>query len=176
MKRILLIICVWGVCIGANAQEKHAFRKGYRGDVSMGGLIGINKDLRNDAVSLSTTHGYSYGDGFYIGAEAGVNILFAEGITIPVLAVGKYNFIDYKISPFVDCRIGTEALIHNKDSGIALVASPGFGIDYRRLIIRAAYICEAGRFTENYHQPSYSGNVTSLFKSHSFQIKMGISF
>jgi hypothetical protein len=31
MKRILLIICVLGVCIGANAQENHAFRKGYRG-------------------------------------------------------------------------------------------------------------------------------------------------
>ena len=176
MKRILLIICVLGVCIGANAQENHAFRKGYCGDVSMGGLIGINKDLRNDAVSLSTTHGYSYGDGFYIGAGAGVNILFSEGVTIPVFAVGKYNFIDNNISPFVDCRIGAEILIQDGDSGIAFITSPGFGIDFRKLTLRAAYLCEAGRFTENYHQSSYSGTVISLFKSHSFQITMGISF
>lgn len=176
MKKLLLIIYLLGICLAVSGQENNVFKKGYRGDVSMGGIIGVNKDVRNDAVSLSTTHGYSYGDGFYIGAGAGVNILFSEGVNIPVFAVGKYNFIDNNISPFVDCRIGAEILIQDEDSGIAFITSPGFGIDFRKLTLRAAYLCEAGRFTENYHQSSYSGTVISLFKSHSFQITMGISF
>ena len=38
MKRLILIICLLGLGIGVDAQEARAFKKGYRGDVSVGGM------------------------------------------------------------------------------------------------------------------------------------------
>lgn len=173
MKRLFLFVLLLSMSIGAAAQ-KSPFHKGYRGDVSLGGSIGITKDVRNDAFSFSTTHGYSYGDGFFIGAGLGLNVLTSEGFTIPVYATAKYNFLDKELSPFVDCRIGGEALVQDGDTGLAFITSPGLGVDFRRFSFRAAYLCEVGRFTER--APVLPTQVTTLFKSHSFQITMGISF
>ena len=155
----------------ADAQESRAFNKGYRGQVEVGGILGVTKEIRNDAFSILTTHGYSYGDGFFLGAGAGLNVLTSDDITIPIFAVAKYNFVNSKISPFVDCRIGGEAILQN---GVAFIASPGAGVEYRRFILRVGYLCEAGRLRERFQNPPYF--ATALFKSHSFQITMGISF
>lgn len=174
MKRLILIICLLGLGIGVDAQEARAFKKGYRGDVSVGGIVGVTKGVRNDAFSLSTVHGYSYGDGFFLGGGVGLNVLTSDLVTVPIFGVARYNIIDNKISPFVDCKLGGEALFQDNDKGFAFIVSPGAGVDYKRMSFRVGYLCEAGKFTERGTSPEYTS--VGLFRCSSFQITVGVSF
>lgn len=176
MKKFVLLICLLGLGIGLDAQESYSFNKGYRGDVSVGGIVGVTKGVRNDAFSLSTVHGYSYGDGLFVGGGVGLNALFSDLVTVPVFAVAKYNFIDKVFSPFVDCRLGAEAMLQNNDKGLAFVVSPGVGVDFKRVNFRVAYLCEAGKFTERFSSPEQGLGAVSLFRLSSFQITVGVSF
>ena len=176
MKKFILLICLLGLGIGVDAQESYSFNKGYRGDVSVGGIVGVTKGVRNDAFSLSTVHGYSYDDGLFIGGGIGLNVLFSDLVTVPVFAVAKYNFVDKTFSPFVDCRLGAEAMLQNNDKGVAFLVSPGAGVDFKRMSFRFAYLCEAGKFTERFSSPEQGLSAVSLFKLSSFQITVGVSF
>ena len=176
MKKFVLLICLLGLGIGLDAQESYSYKKGYRGDVSVGGIVGVTKGIRNDAFSLSTVHGYSYGDGLFVGGGVGLNAFFSDLVTVPVFAVAKYNFIDKVFSPFVDCRLGGEAMLQNNDKGLAFVVSPGVGVDFKRVNFRVAYLCEAGKFTERFSSPEAGLTTVSLFRLSSFQITVGVSF
>lgn len=173
MKKLFLCVALIVLCLGAMAQQSYSFRKGYRGDVALGGAVGITKGVRNDAFSLSTTHGYSFGDGVFVGAGVGVNILTTDQVTIPVYVVGKYTFLDNSITPFVDCRVGAEAVVYNLDKGRAFIVSPAIGVDLGRFSIRAGYLCEAGRYS--YYDKSNPGNVTP-FKLHSVTVSAAVAF
>lgn len=173
MKKLVLVLCVALITMSVAAQESFSYRKGYRGDVSLGGSVGVTKDVRNDAFSLSTTHGYSFGDGVFVGAGVGVNILTTDQVTIPVYVVGKYTFLDNNITPFVDCRVGAEAVVYNLDKGRAFMVSPAVGVDLGRFSIRAGYLCEAGRYS--YYDKSNPGNVTP-FKLHSVTVSAAVAF
>ena len=55
MKKLVLVLCVALITMSVSAQESFSFRKGYRGDVSLGGSVGVTKEVRNDAFMFSTT-------------------------------------------------------------------------------------------------------------------------
>lgn len=69
MKRILTIIAIALLAVAgaekAKAQESPLFRKGYSGNAELGVLA---KEYPYG--TLSTTHGYSFGNGWFIGAGA----------------------------------------------------------------------------------------------------------
>lgn len=173
MKKLVLVLCVALITMSVAAQESFSYRKGYRGDVSLGGSVGVTKGVRNDAFSFSTIHGYSFGDGVFVGAGVGVNVLTTDQVTIPVYVVGKYTFLDNNITPFVDCRVGAEAVVYNLDKGRAFMVSPAVGVDLGRFSIRAGYLCEAGRYS--YYDKSNPGNVTP-FKLHSVTVSAAVAF
>ena len=173
MKKLVLVLCVAIIGVSVAAQEGFSFRKGYRGDVSLGGSVGVTKGVRNDAFSFSTIHGYSFGDGVFVGAGVGVNVLTTDQVTIPVYVVGKYTFLDNNITPFVDCRVGAEAVVYNLDKGRAFMVSPAVGVDLGRFSIRAGYLCEAGRYSD--YDKSNPGNVTP-FKLHSVTVSAAVAF
>lgn len=173
MKKLFLCVALIVLCLGAMAQDCYSYRKGYRGDVALGGVVGITKGVRNDAFSLSTTHGYSFGDGLFVGAGAGVNVLTSAEVTIPVYLVGKYTFIDSRVSPFLDCRVGWEALVYDRDHGVAFVVSPAIGVDLGRFSLRAGYLCEAGRYVQ---ASSFGVDVLSTMKLHSVSVTAAVAF
>ena len=166
MKKLVLVLCVALITMSVAAQESFSYRKGYRGDVSLGGSVGVTKGVRNDALSFSTIHGYSFGDGVFVGAGVGVNVLTTDQVTIPVYVVGKYTFLDNNITPFVDCRVGAEAVVYNLDKGRAFMVSPAVGVDLGRF-------CEAGRYSD--YDKSNPGNVTP-FKLHSVTVSAAVAF
>ena len=63
-------------------------------------------------------------------------------VDIPVYLDMRYNILDWKLSPFVDCRVGTS--IMGDAEALAFMASPGVGFDYRKMSFRVGYKCEAG--------------------------------
>lgn len=148
MKRLILIIAVFVLMVlGFGIQNAHAYEKGYNGNVSISENIGINKGLINNVVEITTSHGYNFGDGMYMGGGIGLNFgLNGSFAGVPMFYEMKYNIVDWKISPYVDCRVGTT--IGAEHDNPAFLVSPGFGFDYRKISFRAGYKCEAGGYVK----------------------------
>lgn len=125
-----------------SAQNSHAFEKGYRGNVSLTGNIGVSRGFTNNAVELTTSHGYSFGDGMYMGGGIGLNVGMSDYMAFPVYFDMKYNILDWKLSPYVDCRAGF--VVWGDAEGLSFMASPGIGFDYRKMSFRVGYKCDAG--------------------------------
>ena len=144
MRKIILIaFAILYASVVMSAHGNHAFEKGYRGNVSFTGNIGINKGLINNSVELTTSHGYNFGDGMYVGGGLGLNPSYHEYVGIPIFLDTKYNILDWKLSPYVDCRVGME-LLCGYDNELMFMASPGVGFDYRKMSFRIGYKCDAG--------------------------------
>lgn len=147
MKKVILsAVAFFLAAMVMSAQESHAFEKGYRGNMSVGGDISVTKGWTDNFVGLTTSHGYSFGDGMYMGGGIGLNLEFGgDYVCVPLFFESRYNIVAWKLSPYVDCRVGFEAILPGGDgSAIAFMASPGVGIDYRRLSYRVGYHCMAG--------------------------------
>ena len=57
--------------VQASAQTNRSFRKGYRGDVELGNYATFGKDEAGGMILFTSTHGYSMGNGMFIGGGAG---------------------------------------------------------------------------------------------------------
>ena len=64
-KLVLVVVSFLLTTLVSSAQSSHAFEKGYRGNVSLTGNIGINKGLSHNGIELTTSHGYSFGNSFF---------------------------------------------------------------------------------------------------------------
>jgi len=170
MKKFLLLILTVFAAMTVSAQGSRAFEKGYRGNVSLGGNISVTRGWINNSVELTTSHGYGFGDGMYVGGGVGLNVSFNDYAGIPVFFDVKYNILDWKLSPYVDYRMGMEVMIVD-DLGYAFIASPGIGFDYRKMSFRVGYKCEAGRVND-----WNEGPVVTLFKLHTISLSAAINF
>ena len=171
MKKLYLIaVALVFTAISINAQGTLAFEKGYRGNISLGGNISVTKGWLSNSVELTTSHGYCFGDGMYVGGGVGIDINFRDYASIPLFLDAKYNIMDWKLSPYIGCRMGME-LLYVDDTGIAFIASPGIGFDYRRLSFRFGYRCEAGRVND-----WENGPITTYFKLHTLSLSAAINF
>ena len=88
-------------------------------------------------VDVTTSHGYSFGNGLWMGAGAGVSLMGAcDGFFIPIYTEAKYSFMkDEKASPFLDCKL---EVMTNTESTYTLF-SPAAGVDINRFSIYALY-------------------------------------
>lgn len=141
-KSVLILALLLLATLVTSAQNNRAFEKGYRGNVSLTGNVGINKGFINNGIELTTSHGYNFGDGMYMGGGVGLNISMNEYVDVPVFFDMKYNILDWKISPYMDCRLG--AVIMADADTFAFMVSPGVGFDYKKMSFRVGYKCEAG--------------------------------
>lgn len=78
--------------------------KGYKGFVDLGYTF---SDENEDRVEVSTSHGYQFNNYFFLGGGIAYHDYSdAELYTIPIFANFRANFINNKIAPFGDVRIG----------------------------------------------------------------------
>lgn len=160
MKKNILVGLFLFIAATMSAQESLAFEKGYRGSVGLGGNVSVTKGVISNSVELSTSHGYSFGDGMYIGGGIGLDLELDGGYAgVPVFFDMKYNIVDWKLSPYVDCRAGAEIIL-SEGGRNAFIISPGIGFDYRRLNLRVGYKCMAG----------------SVYELHTMSLSVGINF
>lgn len=113
------------------------YNKGYRADVELSVAIA-------NQLGISTSHGYSFGNGLYVGGGVG---FIAEYLTdfktqpnflTPLFADIKYAFIKNAIAtPFVSFKGGVMADITN--IGIRTFANPAIGIDIARFSLKIQY-------------------------------------
>ena len=141
MKKILICTAMTVmICSSVCAQENKAFKKGYRGGLELENMVLVNKDDQTAALGVTTFHGYSYGNGMYVGGGLGlVSELYVSDIERAQLFVeSKYNFVDGHVSPFAQLRTGLEFNAWNNNR-IGLFLSPAMGIDFSRFTLRISY-------------------------------------
>lgn len=79
---------------------------GYRGFIDLGYTIGTG-DYGEDRVEFATSHGYQFAHFLYAGLGAGVHYYFdSEVVEIPIFAHLRSEFLNNRISPFFDFKIG----------------------------------------------------------------------
>lgn len=107
---------------------------GYRGFVDFGGAVEVG-DYGDGVISLSTSHGYQFNPYFFLGAGVGLDYHFGwETVFIPIFADARVNFMDRKITPFFDLKIGYsvadgQGFYMNPSVGVNFGFSPRFGLN-----------------------------------------------
>lgn len=163
MKRILIITTIFILALSgaerANAQDSPVYRKGYSGNAELGILA---KDYPYG--TLSTTHGYSFGNGWFLGAGASFQsglyprmfssslepALDPDGATVCPASLdeqyeggfllgahfdARYAFRNRKFTPFMDIKTGV-----TYDLAIEALGSfiqPSVGVAYGRFTLSA---------------------------------------
>jgi len=110
--------------------------KGYLGNVALGGTVGLDYDF-GSRTTLFTSHGYSFGNGAFVGMGTGVIMDFAGQCTIPLFADFKYSFLNKTVSPFIDYKMGISLYDMAYTS---LYVSPSVGFDIGRFSLSVGYV------------------------------------
>lgn len=137
------------------------FRRGYRGNIEIGNYAVFGKDKVGGIAQLTTTQGFSFGDGAFVGAGFGMGVDLNQEIFLPLFLDAKYNFIDRRTSPFAAVRTGLR--YGPDDDYISYGISLGGGVDFGRHSIRIGYEYSVssmktyvrGKYVSQYAKPSF---------------------
>lgn len=127
---ILAVIAATVVDVSAQNNRNSLLEKGYVGNVgfSVTPFLGIGADL-------FTSHGYSFGNGLWIGGGTGLSMISPYDPFLPLFAELKYTFIPKaKVSPFLSAKAG---LMTNFED-MVMMFNPALGIDISRFSIFAS--------------------------------------
>lgn len=119
----------------AESHRSTMYDRGYRADVQVGTVV----DEFYTVFSLSTSHGYSFGNGLYVGGGVGLYVTpieidgYKTRYQIPIFAEIKYSFLDRTVSPFVDLKAG--GFYDYTLGGTGYAIRPSIGVDIWRFSI-----------------------------------------
>lgn len=136
MKKITITVLLLAFAAVLSAQSKNSsYKKGYKADVEIGTKI-YSKGTGN-AYMATTSHGYAFGNGLYVGGGIGIGVEthgmldHSEArICVPVFADVKYSFINRLASPFVSIKAG--GYYDYTQCGIGYFVRPAVGVDIWR--------------------------------------------
>ena len=104
-------------------------QKGYVGNVgiSVSGGLGVGADL-------FTSHGYSFGNGLWVGGGTGLSFPSPYDLFLPLYSEIKYSFLaDRRVSPFLSARVGGMTNFEE----CRMILCPAFGVDISRFSVFA---------------------------------------
>ena len=104
MKKIILTILA--MLFATSVVSAKSFgSEGYKGDVSFSYGFGISNTVDN--FSFSTTHGYQFTPGFFLGFGGELSV-FRDCTFIPVYVATKYFLFSEgrRVAPVLGCRFG----------------------------------------------------------------------
>ena len=127
----LIALMMSVIFCNANAQSKNAsYERGYAPNIEVGATVVT--DL-GTMPSFSTTHGYNFGNGLFVGGGTGMAFSkwdrngIKNRITVPVYADIKYSFMNKLASPFVELKAG--GVFDCSAVGIGYMLRPTIGVD-----------------------------------------------
>lgn len=110
MKKCILLVVLLLMGLGVSARNWRSnvyFKEGYVPNISIGGAASIAKggSSQGAALTVSTSHGYSFGQGTYVGGGLEVfTDMSGNDFAFPLFGEVRHSFIDNVISPFVGMR------------------------------------------------------------------------
>ena len=87
-------------------KEQRRTMRGYKGFVEIASLTCVTFDDAEIIGEFSTSHGYQFNNFFYMGGGTGVDIYSGYGALVPFFGNIRINFLNKKITPVVDAKIG----------------------------------------------------------------------
>ena len=142
MRKLIFICALLLSCaFVGSAQNNRAFKKGYQGDIEIGNYAVFGKDKFGGLIQATTTHGYRFGNGMFIGAGFGVGYDLAvdDGPVIPFYMDAKYNFLDAAVSPFASVRTGCRYSGSPRTEMFQPFIAIAGGIDVGRFSVKLGY-------------------------------------
>lgn len=155
MKKCILLVVLLLMGLGVSARNWRSnvyFKEGYVPNISLGGAASIAKggSSQGAVLTVSTSHGYSFGQGTYVGGGLEVfTDMSGNDFAFPLFGEVKHSFMDNVISPFVGMRSG---VVFMKDDGFGLLISPAVGVDICHISFSLSYAFDSGRFSEEVHK------------------------
>lgn len=126
-----------------NENESRMYNKSYRADVE---LIWQNPHTWG----IASSHGYSFGNGLYVGGGAGFSAEFTDykrdpAFLLPLFADVKYSILNKLVAPYVSVKAGGYADVTSTQvHGIRTFANPAIGIDIHRFSLEVGYEYQLG--------------------------------
>lgn len=141
MKRfiVFLVASLMPALIFAQDRGTGMYTKGYRADIQLGTVLSTTYDVSQPEYYLTTSQGYCFGNGLYIGGVTGLSLdtFTVNGkknrIMIPVAAEIKYSFINRLASPFIGVAAG--GIFDCTAKGAGFMVRPAVGVDIWRFSI-----------------------------------------
>lgn len=136
---VALVLC--SSVAGFAQSESVWFKRGYRGNVEFDAGATLSRTF---IVSVLTSHGYSVGNGLYLGVGTGVTINPNDRgyFVLPIFADMKYSFMDCACSPFLSMKMGTSFYMESVTAGFLL--KPSVGVDVGNFSLHIGYGLHTG--------------------------------
>ena len=132
MRRLVSIVIgmILG-CVGLSASEKGnlLIEKDYVGNVGVSLSVGMGI-----GADLFTSHGYSFGNGLWLGGGTGLAFPSPYDLFLPLYSEVKYSFLPSRIvSPFLSAKVGGMTNFYE----CYMILSPAMGVDIKRFTLFA---------------------------------------
>lgn len=182
MKKNTLLFVVLAILLAVpvSAKDNKALKKGYHGNLELGTSAMTMKMMGNSSVEpdemirLSSTHGYAFGNGLFLGAGAGCNFQLIEELHFASAFLDvKYNLVDGSVSPFIEGRTGYNYCINKYNEIGGLFVSTAAGVDFGRVSARLGY--ELAPIKENV-RASNGALGYALYTSNQFFFSLAFNF
>ena len=165
MKKFFMTLALALGVLSVDAQTKDYvdYERGYRADIAVSTSI-------SEQYTLSTSHGFSFGNGLYVGggvgftAETFLNFEDAPHYLVPLFADVKYTFLNKRVSPFVSARVG--GVFNTEYKMNRMLINPMVGINVRHFTVGLGYEL----------QHAFKGVIENKASMHNVHLRVGYTF
>ena len=165
MKKFFMTLALALGVLSVDAQTKDYvdYERGYRADIAVSTSI-------SEQYPLSTSHGFSFGNGLYVGggvgftAETFLNFEDAPHYLVPLFADVKYTFLNKRVSPFVSARMG--GVFNTEYKMNRMLINPMVGINVRHFTVGLGYEL----------QHAFKGVIENKASMHNVHLRVGYTF
>ena len=160
---ITLALALGVLSIDAQTKDYVDYERGYRADIAVSTSI-------SEQYTLSTSHGFSFGNGLYVGggvgftAETFLNFEDAPHYLVPLFADVKYTFLNKRVSPFVSARVG--GVFNTEYKMNRMLINPMAGINVRHFTVGLGYEL----------QHAFKGVIENSASMHNVHLRVGYTF
>ena len=165
MKKLFITLALALGILSVDAQTKDYvdYERGYRADIAVSTSI-------SEQYSISTSHGFSFGNGLYVGggvgftAETFLNFEDAPHYLVPLFADVKYTFLNKRVSPFVSARVG--GVFNTEYKMNRMLINSMVGINVRHFTVGLGYEL----------QHAFKGVIENSASMHNVHLRVGYTF
>ena len=149
--------------VDAQSKDYVDYERGYRADIAVSTSI-------SEQYTLSTSHGFSFGNGLYVGggvgftAETFLNFEDTPHYLVPLFADVKYTFLNKRVSPFVSARVG--GVFNTEYKMNRMLINPMVGINVRHFTVGLGYEL----------QHAFKGVIENKASMHNVHLRVGYIF
>ena len=158
-----LALALGVLSVDAQSKDYVDYERGYRADIAVSTSI-------SEQYTLSTSHGFSFGNGLYVGggvgftAETFLNFEDAPHYLVPLFADVKYTFLNKRVSPFVSARVG--GVFNTEYKMNRMLINPMVGINVRHFTVGLGYEL----------QHAFKGVIENKASMHNVHLRVGYTF